>query len=112
MATAEVTQPDATPNRSPRLPILLGVFLGMFACILITPIVERPLSELIFGVPPGKQAWATPGYYCIHRTILLTLSTAGGTIGVFVSPMRKRYSVGMLLALLVVVAIFASLFPR
>ena len=117
MATTESTQPDAIPRdatrmRSPRLPILLGVFLGMVAWIVVTPIVERPLSELIFGVPPGKQAWATPGYYCIHRTILLALAAVGGTIGVFVSPMRRRYSVGLLFALLVVIAIFAAMFPR
>lgn len=117
MAPTESTQPDAIPRdvtrmHSPRLPILLGVFLGMVTWIFVTPIVERPLSELIFGVPPGKQAWATSGYYCIHRTILLALSAVGGAVGVFVSPMRKRDSVGMLFALLVVIAIFASLFPR
>jgi hypothetical protein len=117
MATSELTEPsvsgtEGSVGRSSRLPILLGVFLGMVAWMFVVPIVERPVSELIFGVPPGKQAWATPGYYCIHRTLLLLLSAAGGTIGLFLSPMRKRYAILMLVGLLAVIAVVATLFPR
>ncbi len=117
MATSDVTDStvsatDGSVDRYSRVPILLGVFLGMVAWIFVVPIVERPLSELIFGIPPGKQAWATHGYYCIHRTLLLLLSTVGGTIGVSLSSMRKRNAILMLAGLLAVITVFACLFPR
>lgn len=98
-----------------RLPILVGVLAGMVVWFVLG-YLESPafysLSVWFFGETSPKQLFATPGYYCIHRTLLLLLCAAGGGIGVAYSQWPTVKSVLFLFGLLIVVAVFLSIFPR
>lgn len=102
-------------KRNARLPILVGVLGGIVAWILLASL-ESPsfyrISVWIFDETSPKLLFVTPGYYCIHRTILLALCIAGGGIGIAYSSMRKRYAILFLCGVVAIVAIFASIFPR
>jgi uncharacterized membrane protein len=100
-----------TPGTSARLPILVGVLTGMIVWEVVasSPAFDH-LGELIFN-KARKALFATPGFYCIHRTMLLALCFAGGSCGVFYSSMRRRNAILFLAGLIAVVAVFAALFP-
>jgi hypothetical protein len=93
-------------------PILLGVLVGMIACLLLA-MVEAPsfyrLTVWIFNETSPKALFARPAYHCVHRTLLLALTAIGGSIGVVFSQWRKRTAILFLLATLLVVAAFAAL---
>ena len=92
-------------------PILLGVLSGMLACLLLANL-ESPsfyrLTVWIFNETSPKTLFTMPGYFCVHRTILLALAAVGGSIGILFSRWRKRTSFLFLLATLVVIALFAA----
>jgi hypothetical protein len=98
-----------------RPPILVGVLAGMIGWILLAS-VESPsfyrLSVLVFNETSPKALFATPGYYCIHRTLLLALCAIGGGLGIALSSMRKRTAILFLFGILAVVTVFATIFPR
>src|SRR6187401_2987959 len=83
----------SVPSSRTRLPILIGVLAGMLAWIVLasleTPSYHR-LAAWIFEETSPKVLFATPGYYCIHRTILLVLCTVGGSIGIAFSGWRWK----------------------
>ncbi|MCA9108006.1 MAG: hypothetical protein KDA83_21540 [Planctomycetales bacterium] len=111
----DVSLPRHSQKTTGHLPILFGVLAGLSSWVLLASI-ETPslywLSILIFGETSPKALFATPGYYCIHRTALLVMCAIGGGIGVGVSSMRKRTAVLFLFGVLAVVAVFAAIFPR
>jgi hypothetical protein len=83
----------------------------MIAFLLLTA-VEWPsfyhLAVFIFNETSPKALFATPAYFCIHRTILLLLAAAGGAGGVWFSEWPKMKSFLFLLVVLLVVAVFAA----
>jgi hypothetical protein len=101
----------ANKRERSRLPILVGVLGGMIGWIILAPFYEQ-IGVGIFGGIGGKRLWATPGFYCIHRTALLVLCTVGGGIGVTHSSMSTKHGILFLVAVLAVVAVFAAIFPR
>ena len=112
------TPQESAPNlaqRNARLPILVGVLGGMVAWILLASL-ESPsfyrISVWIFDETSPKLLFATPGYYCIHRTILLTLCLVGGSIGIAFSSMRTRNAILFLCGVIAIVGTFAAIFPR
>ena len=70
------------------------------------------LSVWIFDETNPKVLYATPGYYCIHRTILLVLCAVGGSIGIAFSRWRWTKAAAFLSGVLLVIALFAAVFPR
>lgn len=103
------------PSSRPRLPILIGVLAGMLAWIVLASL-ESPsfyrLAVLILDETSPKALFAMPGYYWIHRIVLLALCAAGGFTGIALS--RRRWSDGILLlsGVLLVIALVATIFPR
>ena len=98
-----------------RLPILVGVLAGMFGFIILASLESPSFSWLavrIFGPTSHKTLFITPGYHCIHRTILLVLCAIGGGVGVAISSMRRRKAILFLIGILAVVALCAALGPR
>lgn len=102
-------------ERNALLPVLVGVIGGMVVWILLAAL-ESPsfyrIGVWIFDEPSPKVLFVTPGYYCIHRTILLTLCLVGGGIGIAFSSMRKPNATLFLFCVLAVVATVAGVFPR
>jgi hypothetical protein len=94
-----------------RFPILLGVLGGMLVWVLLFPSFHF-LEIWIFGESDPKSLAAMSGYYCIHRTILLFLCAIGGVFGIAYSQWRATMGVLFLICVLLVVAIFAAVFPR
>ena len=112
--------PDSEPptlkeKRNGRLPILVGVLAGIISWFVLASL-ESPsfygLGVLFFGQTSPKTLFITPGYYCIHRTLLIATCAIGGGVGVALSSMRLRTAVPFLLSILAVVSIFAALVPR
>jgi hypothetical protein len=93
-------------------PILLGVLCGMITFLLLA-MLETPsyyrLTVWIFNETSPKALFAKPAYFCVHRTLLLTLATVGGSIGALFSRWRKGRSILFLLAILSIIAVFAAL---
>jgi hypothetical protein len=119
------TSPDNPPSRQSDggtcvqpekrrtwLPILLGVLCGMIACLLLASL-ESPafyhVTVWIFNETSPKRLFITPGYDCVQFAILLALAAIGGCIGVRFSRWRKETSFLFLLAILLVIAVFAAL---
>ncbi|MCL4207467.1 MAG: hypothetical protein KJ000_33710 [Pirellulaceae bacterium] len=104
-----------TVERKGRLPILVGVLAGMIGWMLLASL-ESPsfywLAVLIFGETSPKILFTIPGYYCIHRTLLLTLCAIGGGVGVAMSSVRRLTAILFLGGILAVVATFAAIFLR
>ena len=108
--------PFQTIRRSGRVfPILVGFLFGL-ACWVAWASVESPsfysLGVLVFGDQSPKSLFATPGYYCLHRTLLLLLAVIGGIAGMAISRKWDREAILWLLGLVLVAAVFASLFPQ
>jgi hypothetical protein len=70
------------------------------------------LAVWIFDETSPKELFATPGYYWVHRTILLFLCTVGGSIGIAFSGWRWKKGIVFLSFVLLVIAVFAVAFPR
>jgi hypothetical protein len=98
-----------------RLPILIGVLAGMVSWLVLASL-EYPsfyiLAQWIFGDGDSKTLYVTPGYYCIHRTILLVLCGVGGSMGIAYSRGRTWAGILFLSGVLIIVGAFASVFPR
>jgi hypothetical protein len=94
------------------LPILAGVLLGTLAwCVLAmleTPSFYR-ITVWVFGETSPKRLFGMPGYFCVHRAILLLMAGAGGGIGIVFSRWAHARSVLFLILTLAVIAIFAAL---
>lgn len=105
---------SASSSRT-RLPILIGVLAGMLAWIVLASL-ESPsfyrLAVLIFDETNPKELYAIPGYYWIHRTILLVLCAIGGSLGIAFSGWRWLKGILFLSGVLLAVAIVAAIFPR
>jgi hypothetical protein len=93
-------------------PVLVGVLGGLIAftalAMLETPAFYR-LSALVFSEDSPKALFAKPGYYCIHRTILLVLAALGGVVGIRFSRWPRTHSSLFLLATLALLAVFAAI---
>jgi len=93
-------------------PILLGVLCGMIAFNLLA-MLESPafyrITVWIFEETSPKALFAIPCYHWVHRTLLLLLAAIGGFVGVQLSRWRKSASYMFLLAILLVIAAFATL---
>lgn len=120
MTSALETPGDASSERSAnsfrtRLPILIGVLVGMLMWIVLASL-ESPsfyrLAVWIFDETSPKELFATPGYYWIHRTILLFLCTAGGSVGIAFSGWRWKKGIMFLSVILLAIAVVAAVFPR
>lgn len=105
----------SAPERQGRLPILVGVLAGMIGWMVLGSL-ESPsfyrLSVLFFGETSPKTLFTIPGYYCIHRTLLLALCAIGGGVGVAMSSMRRLTAILFLCGILAVVAAFGAVSPR
>jgi len=92
-------------------PILAGVLIGMLAWIFLTTL-ESPsfyrLTVLIFNETSPKALFVKPGYYCVHRTILLVLAAIGGSVGIAYSRWAYLKCLLFLFGTLVVIAVFAA----
>jgi len=92
------------------LPILGGVLCGMIALCLLAkhepPVFYRLTAWTINETPPVKMIEPRS----VHFTLfMLTLAAVGGSIGVLFSQWRRRTAILFLLAILVVIAVFAAL---
>lgn len=92
-------------------PILLGVLTGMFLWLILT-FMETPsfyrLSILITGKTSPKELFSVPGYYWIHRSVLLILALIGGSFGVLYSRWPRKASLFFLSTILVLLGIISA----
>ena len=94
------------------LPILAGVLLGMVVwCVLAT--LESPsfyrLTVWIFKETSPKRLFGVRAYYCVHRTLLLLMAGAGGSIGIVFSRWGYVKCVLFLIVTLILIATVAAL---
>ena len=111
-AYSDQPSPDQLTNNRTRLPILLGVLAGMIVWFLLMMLEDHPFQSLtvwVFSQKSGKALFAMPGYYCVHRTVLLLLAAMGGAVGIYFSQWPRKRAIFFLLSCLLVVAIFAAL---
>jgi hypothetical protein len=118
MASAPASPgPDGAVNLQPQkgrtwLPIAFGVLCGMTAFALLamleTPAFHR-LSVLVFKESSPKAMFAMPGYYCVHRTLLLALAAGGGATGAVYSVWPRITRFLFLSAVLLLVTVFAAI---
>ncbi|MCE9528750.1 MAG: hypothetical protein K8R36_22110 [Planctomycetales bacterium] len=94
---------------------MIGVLAGMLAWIVLASL-ESPsfyrLAVWIFDETSPKGLFDTPGYYWIHRTILLILCAVGGSIGIAFSGWRWKKGIIFLSVVLLAIAVVATVFPR
>ena len=93
-------------------PIALGTLLGMLVWVLLA-MLEVPafhwLSTMIYGEMGPKELFSQPGYYWIHRILLIGLAALGGLIGSAFSIWSWRISFTLLAVLILIVVIVASI---
>ncbi len=93
-------------------PIMLGVLCGMLVWIVLA-LIEAPsfytISVRIFNEPIPKVLFSKPGDCWVHRGLLMILALMGGSLGVMFSQWPKKKSIIFLLAILVIITIFAAI---
>jgi hypothetical protein len=116
---AQMGTPSSPANQpsswGPRLPILAGVLAGMVLWIVLGSLESLPfrfLSSLLFGELGRKEYLWHTGNLWMLRLILITFCAVGGRIGMSFSTWPRRKSGVFLAAILLVVTIVATIFPR
>lgn len=101
-----------TAKHHPSLAIFVGILAGLCVWLSLS-IMESPsffsIAKLIFGDKAPKAMFGEPGYYWIHRSLVIFFAGVGGAIGCYFSRWPAKKSCPFLFGCMLVVAFFCLL---